>query len=59
MTQASCNHLHQPWTIPSSTLAGLLMAYPTKRFRSAWMGIIIHSAQSVFFTVLLLGLVLR
>jgi hypothetical protein len=35
------------------------MAYPTKRFRSAWMGIIIHSAQSVFLIIVLLGLVLR
>jgi membrane protease YdiL (CAAX protease family) len=52
-------HLHQPWTIPSSIVAGLLMAYPTKHFRSAWMGIIIHSAQSVFLIVVLLGLVLR
>jgi hypothetical protein len=24
-------HLHQPWSIPGSIVAGLLMAYPTKR----------------------------
>jgi membrane protease YdiL (CAAX protease family) len=52
-------HLHQPWSIPSSIIAGLLMAYPTKRFRSAWMGIIVHSSQSVFLGVALLMLVLR
>jgi membrane protease YdiL (CAAX protease family) len=41
-------HLHMPWSIPSATVAGVfLFAYPTHRFRSAWMGIAIHSAQSV------------
>jgi CAAX protease family protein len=52
-------HLHQPWSIPSSIVAGLLMAYPTKRFRSAWMGIIVHSTQSVFLGAIILALVLK
>ena len=52
-------HLHQPWSIPSSIVAGLLMAYPTKRFRSAWMGIIVHSSQSVVLAVMLLRLVVH
>lgn len=51
-------HLHQPWGIPSSIVAGLLMAYPTKRLRSAWMGIIVHSTQSVFLGAIMLALVL-
>jgi membrane protease YdiL (CAAX protease family) len=51
-------HLHQPWSIPSSIIAGLLMAYPTKRFRSAWMGIIVHSTQSLFLTIVIFTLVL-
>jgi membrane protease YdiL (CAAX protease family) len=51
-------HLHQPWGIPTSIVAGLLMAYPTKRWRSAWMGIIVHSAQSVVLGVAVLTLVL-
>ncbi|MGE5829051.1 MAG: lysostaphin resistance A-like protein [Micromonosporaceae bacterium] len=51
-------HLHQPWSIPTSVLAGLLMAYPSRRLRSAWMGIIVHSTQSVFLTAILLGLVM-
>lgn len=51
-------HLHQPWSIPGSIVAGLLMAYPTKRWRSAWMGIIVHSTQSVFLAAITLGLVL-
>ncbi len=51
-------HLHLPWAIPGSIVAGLLMAYPTKRFRSAWMGIIVHSAQSVVIGIAVLTLVL-
>lgn len=51
-------HLHQPWSIPTSMVAGLLMAYPTRRFRSAWMGIIVHSTQSAFLTIMIFTLVL-
>jgi hypothetical protein len=39
-------------------LAGLLFAYPTRRFRSAWMGILIHSLQSVILALLVLQLVI-
>lgn len=52
-------HLHQPWSIPGAVVAGvLLFAYPTRRFRSAWMGIAIHSAQSVVVVALVLELVI-
>jgi hypothetical protein len=36
----------------------LFFAPPAWRFRSTWMSIIIHSAQSVFFAFLILGVVL-
>jgi membrane protease YdiL (CAAX protease family) len=52
-------HVHQPWSIPSSMLAGGLFAYSTRRFRSAWMGIIVHSTQSVVIGALVLALVLK
>jgi membrane protease YdiL (CAAX protease family) len=52
-------HLHQPWGILNSAIEGvLLLALPTRLFRSAWFGIIVHSGQSIYFTILLLGLVL-
>jgi len=51
-------HLTEPWNIPGSIVAGLLFAWPSRRFRSSWMGIVIHSAQSVFLGVLILGIVL-
>ncbi len=50
-------HLHMPWAMPRILLDSLLLAYPTRRYRSAWVGIAVHSAQSVFFAVAVLALV--
>jgi uncharacterized protein len=50
-------HLHMPWSIPAALLDTFILSYPTKRYRSAWIGIAVHSAQSLFFAILLLGLV--
>ena len=47
-----------PWAIPSSILTGLLYAYPSRRFRCVWFGLILHGADGLFFLVLILGLVL-
>jgi membrane protease YdiL (CAAX protease family) len=53
-------HLHIPWVIPVNLLFDTFAeAYPSRRYRSALIGIIVHSSQSVFFGVLLLFLVLR
>jgi membrane protease YdiL (CAAX protease family) len=52
-------HLHQPWGIPGGILVGtLFFALPTRIFRSAWMGIIVHSGQSLFFAIVVLQLIL-
>ena len=51
-------HVHQPWGILTSVLTGLLYAFPAHRFRSTWMSVILHSAQSVYVAVLVLGVVL-
>jgi uncharacterized protein len=51
-------HLHVPWVIPGTLIESFLLAYPTKRYRSAWIGIAVHSAQSVFFGIALLLIVL-
>jgi membrane protease YdiL (CAAX protease family) len=51
-------HLHVPWAIPATLFDTFLVAYPSKRFRSAWIGICVHSTQSVLFTFLILGIVL-
>jgi uncharacterized protein len=53
-------HLHQPWSIVSSLIDGILFqAYPSRRFQSAWMGIIVHSVPAVFISVFVLTLVLK
>ena len=52
-------HLHQPWGLPGNIVGGTVCyAWPSRRFRCAWFGIAAHSGQSVFFAILLLGLVL-
>ena len=51
-------HLHQPWVIPTSFVSGITFAYPSRRFQSAWMGIVVHSVQQVFVIGIVLSLVL-
>lgn len=47
-------HVHSPWVIPLSLVTDpILFAYPSRRFESAWMGIIVHGAQSVIIIVVL------
>jgi membrane protease YdiL (CAAX protease family) len=50
-------HLHVPWVIPSALVGTLSLAYPSKRYRSAWIGIVVHSAQTVVISLAVLGLV--
>jgi uncharacterized protein len=51
-------HVHAPWVIPNAILTGLLYTFPAYRYKSTWMSIIVHSAQSVYFAFLVLGIVL-
>lgn len=55
----ACYHLHVPWAIPRIMLDTFWLAYPSKRYRSALVGIAVHSAQTVVLGGLLLALVLR
>jgi membrane protease YdiL (CAAX protease family) len=50
-------HVHMPWAMPRILLDAVALAYPAKRYRSAWIGIAIHSMQSVFLAVVVLLLV--
>jgi membrane protease YdiL (CAAX protease family) len=52
-------HLHMPWVIPAALLDTFIISYPAKRYRSAWIGIVVHSAQSVVVIALVLSLVLK
>jgi len=52
-------HVHVPWVMLETLLGDtFLLAYPTKRYRSAWLGIVVHSAQSVILAVIVLIFVL-
>jgi membrane protease YdiL (CAAX protease family) len=50
-------HLHTPWVMPATLLDTFILSYPTKRYRSAWIGIAVHSAQSVVIAAIVLTLV--
>lgn len=52
-------HLHLPWSIPANLLDTFFISFPASRYRSALIGICVHSVQTVVFTALLLPLVLR
>jgi uncharacterized protein len=52
-------HLHAPWVIPQALLDTFIVAYPARRYRSALIGIVVHSAQSVVFAILTLAVVLH
>jgi len=43
----SAYHVHVPWTIPVNLLDTFIVSYPSKRYRSVWIGIVVLSAQSV------------
>ena len=51
-------HLHVPWAIPRTLLDTFVLAYPSRRYRSALIGIAVHSAQTVVISALVLALVL-
>jgi membrane protease YdiL (CAAX protease family) len=52
-------HLHMPWAIPATLLDSFFLAYPSKRYCSALIGIVVHSAQSVVLFAVVLSLVAK
>jgi uncharacterized protein len=52
-------HRHVPWVIPETLIGDtLIVSYPAKRYPSAWIGIIVHSGQSVVLAIIVLTLVI-
>jgi uncharacterized protein len=51
-------HVHMWWAIPGILLDALALSLPSKYFRSALIGIAVHSAQSVLVCALVLPVVL-
>jgi uncharacterized protein len=52
-------HVHVWWVIPGTFVDMFSLAYPSRRYRSSWMGIIVHSAQDLFLLLATLALVLH
>ncbi len=52
-------HLHVPWAMPKALLHTVLTAGPTQRYRSAWIGIAVHSSETIVITAMVLALTLR
>jgi membrane protease YdiL (CAAX protease family) len=53
-------HLHEPWLMPGTFVCDTFAyVYPSRRYQSTWIGIIVHGGQTLFFGALLLALVLR
>jgi uncharacterized protein len=51
-------HLHTPWVIPATLLDAVILSLPSRRYRSALLGVLVHSSQSIFFLLIILRLVL-
>jgi len=47
-----------PWAMPSAAIDAFLLAYPSRRYRSAWFGIIVHSSQTLVVSLIVLTYVL-
>ena len=52
-------HLHMPWVIPTALLDSLALAYPSRRYQSALLGITVHSIQTVLIVAATLVVVVR
>jgi membrane protease YdiL (CAAX protease family) len=51
-------HLHKPWSILSNIVMDLAATWPARRFRSTWMAIIVHAAESFITLGHVLGVIL-
>ena len=55
----ACYHLHTPWVIPTALINVFAISYRSRRFESAWIGILVHSTQSVGLIAIVLVLAIR
>lgn len=46
-------HLHFFWTTPSRLFISWIFAWSTKRFKSYWMGVIVHGSDAVFLVIII------
>lgn len=55
----ACYHLHMPWAIPGALVDTFAIGFASRRYRSALIGIIVHSVQTVMLLLILVPAVLR
>jgi hypothetical protein len=51
-------HLHKPWSILSNIVMDLGATWPSRRFRSNWMAIVVHGVEGLITLVMVLGVLL-
>jgi len=51
-------HLHKPWALPSIIVSNLTYSWPARRFRSSWMGIIVHGSELLPTLIVVLAVIL-
>lgn len=51
-------HLHVPWAAPGALVDAVALSFSSRRYRSALVGIAVHSVQSLFLTAAVLTVVL-
>lgn len=53
-----CYHLHLAWGIPGIIVSSFAYAWPSRRFRSIWLAVIVHGVEGLFMMFLILGIIL-
>ena len=51
-------HLHKPWSILSNIVIDLGSTWPSRRFRSNWMAVIVHGSEGIIVLAIVLGVIL-
>ncbi len=51
-------HLHKPWSIPGNIVSAFAMTWPSRRFRSNWMAVVVHGVEIIPLLALVLAVIL-
>ncbi len=51
-------HLHKPWSIPNNIASAFAMTWPSARFRTSWMAIVVHGVEIIPLLLIVLAVIL-
>ncbi len=51
-------HLHKPWAIPGIIVGALAITWPSRRFRSNWMAVVVHGVEMLPVLLMVLAVIL-